>query len=739
MDFTLEKSIEINPSLLNDNFHSNFFIQDIQSSLTVLKLLNSKDKTNVMIERGLVFGIIIVFSKSSNKYYLFYREKSFLLWYEEALKFKNLIDADNDEYTEDKIHKYLSYFVKPTGMGKIFNKIINREPIRLKCIDVLDLPNDYVIKYSHDMRLIDRIHRNPFFNEISKDKTSYYNFIIDKDGIVIGEVIDSLENGVVHHLLVDKPEDEVYIAGEIKINDNKLLFNFYSGTYSAPQKTTSSPILSYFLELLVTKILKMHKIDKQPLDEVKLDNRILLPRKAFDKAEIELFCSKFNNKIVKIPDGHRCINNTYENLTPAVKQQIEDSFRNNKNLLCDDYVKLFPTIVPKLDLVEEKTIFDTIENELKQFGLNKIKLGTFEQLKVQFRSLIDNPLNFATFKEGVTVDAIGSKSIEYNRIRPDGSTERKIFTFKKFLSAGSFNKTDIYIDKTTHDYKEYIFRSSTSSSFEDQFKSFYENLKHIILYILIRKNLGNIKFIPKPYHFGLKKDSRGNITLYMIMEKGECTLDKHFQKSKVTDLQIKKTVFSIYVDLWNIDSLFSNNINFKHNDLKCNNVVVSSIGAPLIIDFGLSQFDLIDAGLTIKFKSCESFIKSKYYYNVKGYNIIHDLLHLISSFNFVYRNNFKPFEILRFTKNNGSNILDTDIITSFIEHKYGREMISDSQLFRKFYSDFNLQSYSPSIIPITPIQLADNIGLQMSDVIIDEFEIKYRKYKEKYLNLKNQI
>ena len=223
------------------------------------------------------------------------------------------------------------------------------------------------------------------------------------------------------------------------------------------------------------------------------------------------------------------------------------------------------------------------------------------------------------------------------------------------------------------------------------------------------------------------------------MEKGECTLDEYFEKLTVTNLEIKKIVLSIYTYLWNIDSFLSENINFKHNDLKSNNIVVTKTGAPVMIDFGLSQFNLIDAGRTIKFISCESFIKSRYYYNVRGYNIIHDLFHLIASFNFVSRTNFKPFEILRFTKNIGSNILDTDIIISFIESKYGRGMINSNQLFRQFYTDFNLLSYDPNIIPITPTQLANNIGLQMSDVIIDEYEIKYRKYKQKYLKLKNQI
>lgn len=599
------------------------------------------------------------------------------------------------------------------------------------------------------MKLAERITRNPFFNEISIDKTSYYNFIIDTKGIVIGEVFDSLENGVVHHLLVDEPDDEVYIAGEIKISNNELEYNFYSGTYSKPQNILpTNPILSYYLEILVGKIFKLYKSGTKPLRKITLMHTILLPRKPFNKEELAFFCSKFKNKIIKVPDGNRCINNTYNDLTAPIQEQIIKDFDSNSNLLCDDSIdKLFPSITPVVDLVEEHTIFDTIENKLKKFGLN-IKLGTMEELKAQFKKLIDDPLNFATFKQ-VIVDANGSKSIEFNRVRPDTSIERKIFTFKKFLSKGSFNKTDIYINKTNN-YKEYIFRSSKSNTEENQFKFFYENLKHIILYIIIRKLLGNIKFIPQPYHFGFKKNvTTGKVQLFMIMEKGESTLETYLEKSTLTPKDIKKIIFSIYCDLYELSSLtikdgdISTLLKFKHNDFKCNNLVVSKNGAPLIIDFGLSRFTLTDAGRSIEFISCEAnSIKSRYYESEPNdFNIIHDMLQLIASLNFVKKPGFKPFEILKFINNQNSNILDTDIISEIIKNNYGPYYIKSPQLFRLFYVDFDLRTISPSIyrIEITPKDLANNIGLTLEDRIIDKFENKYKKYKMKYLNLVSKL
>lgn len=741
MSFSLENCIQI-PILPDDTFHNFFFIRDIQKIEDAIILLNStKENDNPMIERGKDFGILIVYDEIEKKYYLMYNNTSFHFKYTQVTNFREKILEIHDYNDIIKFQTLLNYF-DIYHKKKIFNLIKNTEQFKLKCVNLLEFPNDYVIKYSHDMRLVERIRRNPLFNEISIDKTSYYNFIIDKKGIVIGEVFDSLENGVVHHLLVDNPEDEVYIAGEIKISNNELEYNFYSGTYSAPQNTAKNPILSYYLEILVSKIFKIHNLGTDPLKKITLVHTFLLPRKPF--VEFNFFCSRFRDRIVKVPDGNRCINNTYSNLTAPVKAQIIQNFATNTNLLCNEPMyKIFPSVPTVIGLVKETNIFDHIENELKKFGLD-IKLDTIDKLRNQFYKMITDPLKLATFKD-VVVDSFGSRSIEFNRVRSDGSIERKIFTFKQNLSSGSFNKTDIYEDRSTFNFKEYIFRSSISTTLEDQFLSFYENLKHIILYIIIRKRLGNIKFIPQPYHFGLKKDTTGRITLFMIMEKGKSTLDKYIETSTLSKENLKKLVFSIYCDLYELSNLYikdkdiSTLLKFKHGDFKCNNLVVSEKGAPLIIDFGFSRFTLTDSGRSIDFVSCESC--GVYYTSNNKYNVIHDILQLIASFNFITKSGFEPFKILKFTNNQNSNILDTDAITSIINSKYGQDAINHRALFRKFYGNFNLEKLGSIkyTIEITPLELGYNIGLTLADRITDKFEKKYMKYKIKYLKLAGKL
>ena len=288
MNYTLDKSIEIDQKLLTDIFHSPFYFQDVQSSLTTLSMLNNPSEKNPFILKARAFGYIIIFSKSSNKYYLFYSDPLFLSKYKAMLSFKASFDTESDIYSLEKFNRYISLFNNPP-----FNKISNKLPYKLKCINLLEFPNDYIIKYSHDMRLPDRITINPLFNTISSDEPVFFNYIISKDGIIIGRVFDSLENGVVHHLLVKNPEDDVYIAGEIKIHNKNLSYNFLSGTYSAPQKTTNDPFLTNYLCILVTKLFELYNFGSEQLNSINIEYHNILPRKPFDRKEIEYFCSKF--------------------------------------------------------------------------------------------------------------------------------------------------------------------------------------------------------------------------------------------------------------------------------------------------------------------------------------------------------------------------------------------------------------------------------------------------------------
>ena len=116
--------------------------------------------------------------------------------------------------------------------------------------------------------------------------------------------------------------------------------------------------------------------------------------------------------------------------TDEAKKRIFLNFRNISFIYND---RLFPTMAPVINLVEEHSIFDTIENELKKFGLN-LKLGTIDELKDQFKNLVDDPLNFATFTEGI--DASGSKQLEFNRVYSDGTKENAFNMGTGFVNGG---------------------------------------------------------------------------------------------------------------------------------------------------------------------------------------------------------------------------------------------------------------------------------------------------------------
>ena len=144
--------------------------------------------------------------------------------------------------------------------------------------------------------------------------------------------------------------------------------------------------------------------------------------------------------------------------------------------------------------------------------------------------------------------------------------------------------------------------------------------------------------------------------------------------------------------------------------------------------------------------------------SISSYNSILDIMQLITSFYLISNNsnNTYPvpfYEILMFTQNKDSNILDSKNLQGFflgIWNYYTvtlRKYIDKYQLFRAFYIQINLlilknimnENNLNCSFFIEPVLLAYNIGLSYDDIKIIKYQNKYLKYKMKYLILKKSM
>ena len=402
-------------------------------------------------------------------------------------------------------------------------------------------------------------------------------------------------------------------------------------------------------------------------------------------------------------------------------------------------------------------LFDLIEGTIRNFGLNNFKIGTYDEMFANFKEYLTTPAkssNISTLKSKPR----DPYKILYKREKSNGTTENKEFEFERTIAKGTFNNTSIYKDTTS--MEKFIVRRSklfknwnTEEDKEEIFKSFYENIKHIILYLLIRKKIGDYKFIPKPYYLGIDRIDEGfmkGIEIIMVMELGTNTLRKYIEDNRTNIKLIRKQFLTIYTDL-NKLSIFD----FRHGDLKCNNIVMSKKSNPLIIDFGYSQFSFMnESGRHILFKSQNTMLANYDKTTYNGYNQIHDMLQLIASVNFIEDFNadiLDPLKIFKFIRNENTNILDeTNIRKIFIALSDSNEDKPEykDNLFHIFYNgesfdltvlndhpDFNYIDAKISIY-IDPHTLAENIGLRPTDYLFESYEKKYLKYKMKYLQLK---
>ena len=422
---------------------------------------------------------------------------------------------------------------------------------------------------------------------------------------------------------------------------------------------------------------------------------------------------------------------------------------------------------------------DILNTELPKYGI-KMKIDSYENMLTEFKKIITSEKllsdNFTKF--------------EYLNNKKDFKIGEVNFKFIRTLESGGYNATSIYINEKTN--VEVVVREkrtkysinedgeeSIKKYTEDIFNILYSNMKHIILHILVKRNNIKIKFIPIPYYCVLNSDiSSGNFDFFMIMEKGEQTLKNYIEnllemkmKNELRSSIIKQYFLSIYSDLYLLEF-----INFRHGDLKINNIVLTLKANPMLIDFDYSQFNIG----TLVFKSIRE--TEGIHYDKPYFNQVHDIMQLIVSLNILNKGKqirIDPYKIFKFFKNNNTNILDGDLLKSklkqFIdeenkknieaqiarireiikedpseaenykdyenlESRYLKSTIYNSHFFNYFYDqEIDLRKLSNNIV-ISPEQLAENLGLEAKDDYLAElYEKKYVKYKMKYLQLKKLL
>jgi hypothetical protein len=416
-----------------------------------------------------------------------------------------------------------------------------------------------------------------------------------------------------------------------------------------------------------------------------------------------------------------------------------------------------------------------IDIELPKYGI-KMKIDSYENMLKEFKKIITSEKllsdNFIKF--------------EYLENKKDFRIGEVNFTFIRTLDKGGYNATSIYLNEKTNvevvvreKRTEYLINEDGEEKInqyiEDIFKILYSNMKHIILHLLVKRNNIKIKFIPIPYYCVLNSDiTLGKFSFFMIMEKGEQTLENYLEnllemkmKNELRNSIIKQYFFSIYSDLYLLEF-----IKFRHGDLKINNIVLTLKANPLLIDFDYSQFNIG----TLVFKSIRD--SEGIHYDKPYFNQVHDIMQLIVSLNMLNKGEqikIDPYKIFKFIKNEKSNILDGNVLKSILKNftdeqhrKYVEEQIENfrkwikedpsmvnefgnfenpdnyfkttiynSSLFQYFYdTELDLRKLSDNIV-IIPKQLAENLGLnEKEDYLAELYEKKYFKYKMKYLQLK---
>ena len=426
----------------------------------------------------------------------------------------------------------------------------------------------------------------------------------------------------------------------------------------------------------------------------------------------------------------------------------------------DDKFLLTPVFLQNMTFLTDCKI-DTLQTKLNDFGLGGLNLrgdldGQIETLlassaiipNMHYVSEMNSVCNctgastskckciklfFAknNKKHPNDIDRDEARTIEYAIFTP--------ITGPRSLSTmGYYNTIQSYSGLDGREYIIKIHKKPTSEHprLMSPVASFKENLKHIILNIILKSCSVDvkIKIIPDVYYFGISTDGE---TIYTVMEKGDVTLGEYFRTLGSNYNRMTLTMFSIFRSL---EILNQSGLKFQHNDLKENNIIISNTGKPLLIDFGSTYFTVDGVVFTPYIPEDE-----KNYTNDK-INITHDMMQLCSSLEPILEENI--FKLFEFKKNSGTYILDSSVMKLFMTN-YMRGT-SYYIPYDKFYGHMprhvNLTRDGPLYygdvrLFIDSTELADNLGLlNTTDTeLFDYYRVKYLKYKTKYLKLLKMI
>ncbi len=446
-----------------------------------------------------------------------------------------------------------------------------------------------------------------------------------------------------------------------------------------------------------------------------------------------------------------------------------------------------------------------VTRELEKFGIKNISL---EQFILDYNELIQKEFVYNIFEsnnmDNLVQELVGNSYVSNILDRLESTflscsqtlqcaiTDKKNIIFDNGKTyyytptsdinlSGTFNEILIYSDDSTN--KKYVIKQNKKVDLTkiknpvvkrflktlNTIKAFYENLKHIILTILVTNTYGEIKLMPKIYDIGYIQEQPdlprpGNIksgiggTMCIVIEYGHVLSNNMAGNRKLdTTPKLNKFIYSVYKALELINSI-QPPIHFRHGDLKHDNLLISEDNKPIIIDFGFSEFEL-DSKL--KFKSLEKIMNywndyeclhPNYKIKLQQFGVIKYAKPLGLILDMLNSTNDMMFLILSLKTKLGdiySTLLASVSNQYFISGKSVKEIaikLFGPNASYSYLYDLNLidelEFYeltpADNLIPninIGPPTHPNYISTNPSDLneLFDKYNTKYLKYKHKYL------